>query len=246
MHEQTVIQQAAQLEGTLAELARSNRELEQFAYVVSHDLNEPLRMITGYLQLLNDRHRDCLPPDGQEFLDYAIEGGTRMKDLLADLLTYSRVGRHREVEAVDCQEAFEAVKQHFALRLEENGGTLEASGLPTVGGSRTLILQLFQNLIANALRFHGREPPVVRLEAERQEGEWLFRCRDNGIGIAPKDQERIFAVFQRLHSRKKYPGTGVGLAICRRIVEQWGGKIWVESSPGQGAVFCFTLPAKET
>ena len=233
----------AALQGHARDLARSNAELEEFAYVASHDLQEPLRMIKSYLQLLEKRHGRKLEGDAHQFLAYAVDGATRMQQLIHDLLAYSRVGTAKaEFAPTDCRGAVQGVLGDLKMTIEESGGVVTHDHLPTVMGDASQIRQLFQNLIANAIKFQNSAPPHVHVSAERCGGEWVFSVRDNGIGIAPEYAERIFVIFQRLHTRSEYPGTGIGLAICKRIVERHGGRIWVESQPGQGATFRFTIP----
>jgi signal transduction histidine kinase len=226
----------------VAELARSNADLEQFAYVASHDLQEPLRMVAAYTQLLAERYRGKLDETADKFIGYAQEGALRMQVLIQDLLAFSRVGRKEACVSVDCNAVMRDVLHVLAPSIEESGATINHSTLPEVWGDTTQMVQLFQNLIGNALKFRTKEPPVISIQVERKENEWIFSVRDNGIGIAPEDAENIFAVFQRLHARSEYPGNGIGLAICKKIVERYGGKIWVESRIGSGSTFYFTLP----
>jgi len=226
------------------ELARSNTELEQFAYIASHDLQEPLRMVSSYLQLLEQRYAGKLDATANEFIHYAVDGAARMRTLVRDLLEYSRVGRRKqELAVVNCRAVFDNILLNLKETIADTQAKVTAGDLPTVRADSTELTQLFQNLIANAIKFHGAQPPAVRLTADRQDGHWHFTVRDNGIGIAPEFADRIFVIFQRLHSRSHYPGNGLGLAICKKIVERYGGRIWVESTPGQGATFHFTLPA---
>ena len=228
-----------------ADLERSNAELERFAYVASHDLSEPLRMVSGFVSLLQSRYADRLDSDAQEFMRYIVDGVERMQELIRDLLTYSRVGRAElRCEPVDMGRLVRRVLEGMQTAIEETGARIEAGDLPTVRGDATQLHQLVQNLVANALKFTGGAPPVVDISAQRVGPEWRFAVADEGIGIDPQDGERIFQVFQRLHAPDEYPGTGVGLAICRAIAERHSGRIWVESARGEGAVFRFTLPAQ--
>ena len=241
------------------ELARSNRELEQFAYVASHDLQEPLRMIASYTQLLARRYEGRLDKDANEFISYAVEGATRMQTLINDLLSYSRLGtRGKPFSATDCNEVLARARENLKFAIQDAKATLTSSPLPTVIGDGSQLTQLLQNLISNAVKFRGATPPQVDIsvelkpapgqspDAEPRVCEWVFAVRDNGIGIEPQYFERIFVIFQRLHTREQYPGTGIGLAICKKIVERHGGRIWVKSVPGEGATFFFTLPQQMT
>jgi signal transduction histidine kinase len=225
------------------ELERSNADLEQFAYVASHDLQEPLRMVTAYTQLLGERYRGMLDADADKFIGYATEGAQRMQVLIQDLLAFSRVGRKATPrQEVDCNLVLKDVLQTLSAAIEESGARIASGTLPVIMADRTLLSQILQNLIGNAIKFRGTEAPVISIEAENNPLEWRFTVGDNGIGIAPEYGENIFVVFQRLHARTEYPGNGIGLAICKKIVERYGGKIWVDANPGGGSKFIFTLP----
>jgi signal transduction histidine kinase len=228
------------------ELRRSNEELEQFAYVASHDLQEPLRMVGSYTQLLSRRYKGRLDSDADEFIAFAVDGVTRMQRLINDLLQYSRVGtKGREPEPTNSEVVLERALANLKTAIEDNRATVTHDPLPVVMADDRQLEQLFQNLIGNAIKFHGAELPKVNMRAERSNGCWMFRVKDNGIGIEPQYYQRIFQVFQRLHTRQEYSGTGIGLAVCKKIVERHGGRIWVESEPGTGTTFLFTLPAAE-
>jgi signal transduction histidine kinase len=235
-----------QLRQASSELVHSNTELQQFAYVASHDLSEPLRMVVSYLQLLVDRSRDRLDAESHEFIGYAIDGAQRMQALIDDLLAYARVGnRGQAFEKVDCEQVFRGVLANIKVTVEESDAVIEHGQLPVVNGDPVQLTQVFQNLITNAIKFRGPAPPRIFVDARRSNGEWIIQVKDNGIGINPKDYDRVFVLFQRLHTRQEYPGTGMGLAICKKIIERHGGKIWVESKPGEGTTFYFTLPAQD-
>lgn len=232
-----------QLKQALAELERSNAELQQFAYVASHDLQEPLRMVASYTQLLARRYKGKLDADADDFIAYAVDGANRMQRLINDLLTYSRVGtRGQPLALTEVETALDTALANLEMAVTENQAVVSHDPLPKVLADETQLSQLFQNLIGNALKFRSAEPPTVHVSTERRDHEWLFSVRDNGIGLEPQYAERIFVIFQRLHRPGDYPGTGIGLAICKRIVERHGGRIWVESQPDQGATFYFTLP----
>lgn len=235
-----------ELRKTVDELARSNSELERFAYVASHDLQEPLRAVTGCLQLLQKTYGEKLGADADELIRHAVEGAARMRTLIGDLLAFSRVGTGgKPFEPTDCDDALDLAIANLEVTLRENRAIITRDPLPNISADPTQLPQLFQNLIGNAVKFHSEEQPRIHIGAEWQDGDWLFSVRDNGIGIEAQYRERIFVIFQRLHTRAEYSGTGVGLAICRRIVERHGGQIWVESEPGKGTTFFFTLPEKE-
>lgn len=228
------------------ELERSNAELEQFAYVASHDLQEPLRIVASYTQLLARRYKDKLDSDANEFIEFIVDGATRMQNLINDLLSYSRVGtRGQEFESNDLNKILETVINTLDLRIKDSTATVTHDSLPTLPTDGRQMLQLFQNLIGNALKFQSDSSPVVHIGVVQLADEYLFSVRDNGIGIDSQYAERIFQVFQRLHGKGEYPGTGIGLAICKKIVERHGGRIWVESSPGTGSTFYFTLPISQ-
>lgn len=236
-------QSEAQLAARTEELARSNAELEQFAYVASHDLQEPLRKVASFCQLLARKYEGQLDERADQYIHFAVDGATRMQLLINDLLDYSRVGRaDTAFELVDCNVALGRALSNLETAIDETGATVSAEPLPTVVGIPLRITQVFQNLIANALKFRSAEPPVVRIGAERVGDEWEFSVADNGIGIEPQYADRIFVVFQRLHTKEAYPGTGIGLAICKKIVERHGGRIWLESTPGVGSTFRWTMP----
>ena len=228
------------------ELGRSNAELQQFAYVVSHDLQEPLRSVISYLQLLVRRCQNQLDADAERFVSRTVAAAERMKTLINDLLKYSRVGTQGQPFApTDCSELLGQVLDNLKVAVEESQAVVTHDELPTVMADAMQLSQLLQNLIGNALKFRGDRAPATHVGADRQEGAWLFSVRDNGIGIEPQYVGRIFQVFQRLHTRREYPGTGIGLSICKRIVERHGGRIWVESEGGNGSTFYFTIPDRQ-
>ena len=227
-------------------LEESNERLEQFAYAASHDLQEPLRMVSSYLQLIERRYADELDEDGEEFLEFAVDGADRMRDMIEGLLQYSRVETQGEpLEPVDLNEVVGDVRDDLDVRIIESNGDVDIEELPRVAGDERQLRQVFQNLLRNALEYSRDEPPRVRISADRNSSMWEVSVRDEGIGIEPDEQDRIFKVFQRLQSRNDHGGSGIGLALCERIVERHGGEIWVESEPGEGATFTFTLPAED-
>lgn len=230
---------------SMEELSRSNAELQQFAYVASHDLQEPLRMITSYTKLLERRYKDKLDSNANEYIAFAVDGAMRMQQLINDLLAYSRVtSRCRNFEPVNCTEVFNRVAKNLKIAIEESGAAITQDHLPAVMADPSQLTQLFQNLIGNALKFRGEAPPRVHVSAEKKESEWIFSVSDNGIGIDPQYYDRIFIVFQRLHGKEDYPGSGIGLSICKKIVERHSGRIWLKSEPGKGATFYFSLPVR--
>lgn len=226
------------------ELERSNSELEQFAYVASHDLQEPLRMIASYVQLLSVRYKDKLDENANEFINFAVDGATRMQRLINDLLSYSRVSsRNKEFKPTDLNEVLDLALTNLKLIIEENDAIIHRDELPKVVADPTQMEQLFQNLIGNAVKFKGEKKPEINIGKEIVDGNWLISIKDNGIGMEEKYKDLIFVIFQRLH-QNTYPGTGIGLAVCKKIVERHGGKIWVESESGKGSTFYFTIPRK--
>jgi PAS domain S-box-containing protein len=230
---------------TMQELERSNEELEQFAFVASHDLQEPLRMVTNFLQLLEQRYKGELDADADEFIAFAVDGAARMKRMIKDLLDYSRVGtRGQAFVTTDCETIFEEVCKNLKVTIEDNAVTLTHDPLPRIMGDETQLGQLFQNLIANAIKFRSDQSPEIHVGAVQENSKWVFSIEDNGIGIDPEYADRIFVIFQRLHPDGEYPGSGIGLSISKRIVERHGGQIWVESKPGAGSTFFFTLPVE--
>ncbi len=233
------------LQKLTGELERSNKELEEFAYVASHDLQEPLRMVASYTQLLGRRYEGKLDESADRFIHYAVDGAKRMQALIQDLLKYSRVGTQgKPFEPTSFSDALREALSNLKIAIRESDAEVTADEpLPTLLADATQIVQLFQNLISNAIKFRGEEPPRIHISAEEGDGEWTFSVRDNGVGIDPEFHEKIFVIFQRLPGEKKVSGTGLGLSMCKKIVERHGGKIWVESEKGEGATFRFTLPA---
>lgn len=232
-----------ELDARNRELERSNTALADFAYVASHDLQEPLRTVTSYTQLLSKRYGDKLDADGSEFIGYASDAAKRMERLIDDLLEYSHVISH-DLEPVQSEAELETATRNLKERITETGTHIEWSPLPAVLANRGQLAVVFQNLVGNAIKYRAPDrPPVVRIEARREGTDWVFSVADNGIGIDPQHFERIFKMFQRLHARSQYDGTGIGLAVVKRIIDLHGGRIWVESDPGQGSTFFFTLSA---
>lgn len=238
-----ILQELATLDAASAELQRSNSELEQFAYVASHDLQEPLRKVASFCQLLQRRYGGKLDERADQYIEFAVDGAKRMQGLINDLLAFSRVGRiTRERTLVDLDDVVRHIVDSFSERIEETNAVIVAGDLPSVRGEATLLSAVFQNLISNALKFRGSADPVVTIEAERDGDLWKFSVHDNGIGIEPEYADRIFIIFQRLHPKDAYPGTGIGLAMCRKIVEYHGGTIWLKTDVDAGTTFEFTLP----
>ncbi|MFP4057273.1 MAG: sensor histidine kinase [Candidatus Brocadiia bacterium] len=235
-----------ELERTVAELEASNADLEQFAHVASHDLQAPLALVDDYARLLGRQFGERLEPQAATYVARIREGVARMQELIRDILTYSRIGSGaRPPRGTPCTPVVAVAMRNLRAALRESGGEVTHEALPTVLADERQLLELFQNLIGNALKFRAQAPPQVHIAARREDGWWRFAVRDNGIGIPPGAGERIFGMFERAHGRSDYPGTGIGLAICRKIVERHGGRIWAESSPGHGATFFFTLPAAD-
>lgn len=233
----------AQLRQTAQRLARSNQDLEQFAYVASHDLQEPLRAVSGCAQVLQRRYQGQLDARADELITHTIGGATRMGTLINDLLEYSRVGtRGHAFRSTDCNAALQKALANLEVAIRESNAIVTYDALPVVQADETQITQLFQNLIGNAVKFKSADSPRVGVNVRQDDGYWHFSVADNGIGFAPEYAERIFTIFQRLHTRNEYPGTGIGLAICKKIVDRHGGRIWVESEPGKGSTFHFTIP----
>ena len=230
------------LEESVTELGRSNAELQQFAYVASHDLQEPLRMVSSYTQLLAKRYAGKLDSDADEFIAFAVDGAARMQRLIQDLLAYSRVSKEvRQFEPTAVGVALNYALDNLVNAVKESRAVVTHDPLPAVMGDERQLVQLFQNLLSNAVKFSGEQPPRIHVSAKPSAGGWLFSIHDNGIGLDPQYADRIFVIFQRLHNRQEYPGTGIGLAICKKIVERHGGHIWVKSEPGKGATFYFTI-----
>ena len=234
-----------ELQETAAKLARSNADLEQFAYVASHDLKEPLRAISGSIQILQERYRDRLERSADEVIKHTVDGATRMQTLIDDLLTYSRLTtREAPLEATDCSQIVQEVLANLKSAIDESKVIITYDALPVVKADSTQLLQVFQNLVGNAIKYRSQRTPRIHVGVENKGEEWLFSVSDNGIGIAPQYADRIFRIFQRLHTRKEYSGTGIGLAVCKKIVERHGGRIWLESELEEGSTFFFTLPKR--
>ena len=244
--QRTLLEQNARLEKLNEELKKSNAELEQFAYIASHDLKSPLQAILGYAHALNWKYEKDIDPNGKRYIDLIVKAAWRMKDLIDDLLSYSRVRtENQDFEPIECQIIVSEVLNNLQAEISESKASIIHSELPKLMGDRTQIMQLFQNLISNAIKFHRPdEAPIVKISAElKDDREWVVGIHDNGIGIAAENFDRIFEIFQRLHSYKEYPGNGIGMTICKKIVERHGGRIWLESQVGVGTSFYFTLPS---
>ncbi|HWF92008.1 MAG TPA: ATP-binding protein [Terriglobales bacterium] len=250
LREQRLRAQRKQAENELAlkveELARSNRDLEQFAYVASHDLQEPLRMVAMYTQLLAERYRGKLDEQADKYIHYAVDGALRMQTLVQDLLAFSRAGREgTKMSPVDCNLVMRQILKNLEAAIREKNAVIKHDALPTVRANSSQLQQVLQNLVNNAIKFHGEKAPEIEVRAERNKMEWEFFVSDNGIGIAQEHADRIFVIFQRLHTREEYPGNGIGLSICKKIVERHGGRIWAESGVHGGTTFHFTVPAPD-
>lgn len=232
----------AELRASVENLATSNADLEQFAYIASHDLQEPLRMISSYMTLLKQRYQGKLDSDADDFISYAVDGATRLQQMINDLLVFSRVQtRGKELATSDTQTAYVNAVENLAYMIGEEKAEITHDPLPSVLADSTQLTMLFQNLLSNAIKFHGDDTPRIHLSVEPVDGYYQFCVQDNGIGIDPQFFDKIFLIFRRLHTREEYPGTGIGLAVCKRIVSRHGGQIWVESQDGQGSRFYFTL-----
>jgi signal transduction histidine kinase len=234
-----------QLQKSAEDLKRSNVELEQFAYIASHDLQEPLRMISSYTQLLEKRYKDKLDQDANDFIGFAVDGANRMQKMIQSFLIYSRTTRDKSpLQTVDCNRVIEDVLMNLQISIQESGTVVHHANLPTIVGHPDLLLQLFQNLISNAIKFRNGKTPIISIGVQKNDSHWIFSVKDNGIGIDPQYFEKIFIIFQRLHTQGDYPGTGMGLSICKNIVERHHGTIWVESEPSKGTTFYFSISLK--
>jgi PAS domain S-box-containing protein len=232
-----------QLEKSFAEVKRSNYELQRFAYVAAHDLQEPLRMVNIFSQLLEQQYKDNLDDKADEYIGFIVDGAHHMKQLIDDLLAYSRITTHaKELEPVNLEKVLNSVLSNLSVSLKENNVKIHRGPLPILMADPTQIGQVFQNLLTNAIKFRGENEPVIEINAKRDNDEWIFSVKDNGIGINREHQEQIFEVFRRLHTREDYPGTGIGLSICQKIIIRHGGRLWVESELDKGSTFYFTIP----
>jgi len=232
-----------ELQETLIKLKRSNSELEQFAYVASHDLQEPLRMISSFLQLLQMRYSGQLDSDADEFINFAVEGAKRMQNLIQDLLAYSRVTtKGNEFKDIKMEEALEQALVNLKMSIEENNANITHDPLPIITADYSQMIQLLQNLIGNSIKYRSDKIPEIHISAQEKDNDWIFSVEDNGIGIDPQYSDQVFQIFKRLHTNEEYKGTGIGLAITKRIIERHNGNIWVESEPGKGSTFHFTIP----
>ncbi|HVW34407.1 MAG TPA: ATP-binding protein, partial [Acidimicrobiia bacterium] len=245
--ELAAVEEARELLAAQAEdLARSNADLEQFAYVASHDLQEPLRKVTSFCQLLQRRYQGQLDDRADQYIEFAVDGAKRMQALINDLLAFSRVGRTTDAfTEVNCDDALDRALRNLETAIEDTGATVTRTPLPTVEGDASLLAALFQNVIGNAIKFRRDETPRIEVSAEAVDGEWSFRVADNGIGIDDAYADRVFVIFQRLHPKEMYPGTGIGLALCKKIVEFHGGRIWLDTTVPVGTTVCWTLPVVE-
>jgi light-regulated signal transduction histidine kinase (bacteriophytochrome) len=239
-----IVEMKASLEKYTSELKSSNEELERFAYVASHDLQEPLRMVSSFLHLIEKKMEPRLDAATSQYISFAVDGAERMKALIQDLLEYSRVGTNKDsFRDVDCNEIVRTVTSYFNLPVSESNARIITIGrLPVIKAVPAQLLQLFQNLVGNALKYRSELPPEIEIRCADSGGFWRFTVKDNGIGIDPRFYEKIFIIFQRLHNKTEYSGTGIGLSICKKIVEKHGGTIGVESEPGKGSTFYFTIP----
>ncbi len=231
------------LKETTVRLASSNADLQRFAYVASHDLQEPLRAISGFVTLLASKHKGQFDDESTTWVNFAVEGSQRMRNLINDLLSYARVeSRGKTLEQMSSQKALDQAKKDLKLLIEESATNVIAGPLPDIRGDEGQISQVFQNLIANAIKFRAKNDPTVKIDVKETDENWLFSVHDNGIGFEEEHSDRIFIIFQRLHGREQYEGTGIGLALCKKIIERHGGRIWAESEPGRGSTFYFTIP----
>lgn len=243
--EERVQQRTIELQKMNQELERSNQELEQFAFIASHDLQEPLRMISGFNELLLKKYEKTLEPEACQYIRYSLEGSSRLQIMIEDLLLYSRIHKKTELKLVDCHYILQRVKSNLRLQIQESNVTIHEHNLPQINADTFKIEQLFQNLLSNSIKFKSQLDPIIQIDCKDRFDEWMFIFKDNGIGINLEFQDKIFTIFQRLHSRRDYPGSGIGLSICKKIVEQFGGKIWFESEENKGCTFFFTISKKK-